>query len=242
MRVDVVISLAGASIAAKRWSAKRKEILLQSRVNGNDLIRRKLEETGQRISLFIGGSGVGIYGDRADQILIESSSTGNGYLSNLCLAWEDSQQAFASVADRVATVRIGLVLAKEGGVLQTLRQSIWGGIGTVLGNGRQYMSWIHVHDLTRIFQYIIMHTQLHGPFNGVTPNPIRHRLFMRQLIEHLGGLRLLLPVPAVLLKLFLGEMSHVVLDSARVIPNRLEEAGFEHEFQHLGHALSDLLT
>ena len=240
--LDVIINLAGAPIAGARWSTKRKAALRNSRVEGNHLLRQVLENQGIQVQQFIGASAVGYYGDRGAEELVESSTPGDGFLSELCVEWEESQLAFQSVAQQVASVRVGLVMAKEGGVLPTLNRSIIFGVGTSLGSGHQYMPWIHIDDLLRIFECLVSRGDLAGVFNGVAPTPVPHRDFMRSLTKRHSGLGLTIPVPAFLIKMFMGEMAQIVLNSNRVIPQRLENVGFAFNYVSLDSALDALLT
>ncbi len=238
--VDVIISLAGAGIADRRWSKSRKQILLKSRVSGNNLIFETLQRHQQRISQFIGASAIGIYGDRGEKILTESSEPGEGFMSELCNTWEQSQRQFGEITDQLAHVRIGLVLAKEGGILPTMYHSIFAGIGASLGSGTQYMSWIHLIDLLRIFELLLSAPHLQGAFNAVSPSPIQHRQFMRHLVNQKGGLGWVLPIPSLAIRLVLGEMAQVVLDSTRVVPKRLMAEGFAFDYVDLDQALKSL--
>ena len=241
-QVDIVIALAGASVAGARWSKRRKQILEESRVNGNHLILQRLKARQQRIEQFIGASAIGYYGDRGEEWLDEESLVGEGFMPELCARWESSQQAFVDVAQHVMSIRIGLVLAKREGVLPTLARSVIAGIGTCLGSGNQYMSWIHVDDLINIFTYIIHQPSKNSIYNAVAPSPVKHRSFMQSLIQVKGGLGWLIPVPTFFLKLVMGEMSHVVLDSTRVSPKAMIESGYTFGYTDLHMALRDLLT
>ncbi len=241
-QLDVVIALAGASVAGARWSQRRKQILEESRVDGNHLIWQKLKARQQRIEQFIGASAIGYYGDRGEEWLDEESLVGEGFMPELCARWESSQQAFADVAEHVTSIRIGLVLAKEEGVLPTLARSVIAGIGTYLGSGNQYMSWIHVDDLINIFTYVVHQPNENSIYNAVAPSPVKHRSFMQNLVQVKGGLGWLIPVPTFVLKLIMGEMSHVVLDSTRVKPKAMSESGYAFRYTDLQEALRDLLT
>ncbi len=240
--LDVIIALAGASIASKAWTEERREVLYKSRVYGNQLLLDTINKTGSKPSLFIGTSAVGIYGDRGDEILNEESKPGkDSFMVNLCLAWEDSVFAFKELDIRVGAVRVGLVLSDQGGVLPTLKNTTFFGIGSYLGSGAQYMPWIHIEDLAQIFSSFIEHPTLSGIVNGVGPDPATNKEFMQTLVNCQGGLKIVLPAPAFAIKLVMGSRAALVLNSNRVISSRLEELGYQYHFQTLESAILDNL-
>lgn len=240
--LDVIIALAGASIASKAWTEERREVLYKSRVLGNQLLLDTVNKTGSKPSLFIGTSAVGIYGDRGDEVLNEESKPGkDSFMVNLCQAWENSIFAFKELDIRVGAVRVGLVLSDQGGVLPTLKNTTFFGIGSYLGSGAQYMPWIHIEDLARIFSSFIEHPTLTGIVNGVGPDPSTNRQFMQTLVNCQGGLKLVLPAPAFAIKLVMGSRAALVLNSNRVISSRLEELGYQYHFQTLESAILDNL-
>lgn len=241
--LDVIIALAGASIASKAWTAERKEVLYSSRVNGNRFILETLRRLGSKPSLFIGTSAVGIYGDRGDEILNEESKPGrSSFMVDLCQSWEDSVFAFNKLDIRVGAVRIGLVLSDQGGVLPTLKSTTFFGIGSYLGSGTQYMPWIHIEDLARIFTTFIDHKTLSGILNGVGPNPSTNKEFMQTLVNCQGGVKLVLPAPAFAVKLMMGPRAALVLNSNRVVSARLEEIGYQYRFETLESVILDNLN
>ena len=240
--VGVIINLAGASIADRAWTNARKKVLISSRVDGNYLLHKAIREHGFSIHQFIGASAIGFYGSTGNQLLNEASPKGAGFMSALCAKWEESQWSFREMVSQVAVVRIGLVLSRKGGILPTLKKTIVAGVGTVLGSGTQYMSWIHIDDLVQIFHTLIDNPQLNGVVNGVAPNPITQRDFMHQLVGKEKGLQWLIPVPAFLIRIVMGERSHLVLDSTRVVPQFMRSQQFEFRFQSLTEALNDLVA
>ncbi len=241
--VDVVINLAGAGIADSRWSESRKQVLYRSRVDSNHLLVRHLRKQGLSPKLFIGASAIGIYGDRGDEILTESAKLGrpSDFLVQLSRAWEESHHLFAEVSARVVSVRIGLVLSNDGGALPTLNKSVVFGLGATLGTGNQYMSWIHMDDLIRVFHHVMVHCSIGGVVNGVAPEPVNNRQFIRSIMDIKGRSGLILRVPAWILKLALGEMAHVLLDGARVVPRKMHQSGFDFIYGTLDAALQHLL-
>ena len=240
--LGMIIALAGASIASKAWTEKRKEVLYSSRVDGNRLILENLRRLESRPSLFIGTSAVGIYGDRGDEILNEASMPGDSsFMVDLCKSWEDSVFAFEELDMRVGAVRVGLVLTDQGGVLPTLKNTTFFGVGSYLGSGTQYMPWIHIEDLARIFTSFIDQPSLSGIVNGVGPDPATNKEFMQTLVNCEGGLKLVLPAPAFAIRLIMGPRADLVLNSNRVVSSRLEKTGFAYHFQTLESALLDNL-
>lgn len=239
--IDVLINLAGAGIADARWSDRRKEVLRASRVEGNKLLLEAVQASGTQLNLFVGASAIGVYGNRGDHWLTEESKPGDDdFLVSLSKEWEASHRVFLDYADRIAILRIGVVLSMEGGALPKLNQSVVIGSSGYLGDGAQYMSWIHIDDLTRIFLAIIENPELSGIINATSPHPVTNKKFMETLVSLKSGLGILLPVPAFLLKIYLGEMSQVVLDSSRVSPDVLVRNNYEFKYERLEDALNDL--
>ncbi len=239
--LDGLINLAGAGIADRPWTKSRRRVLYESRVAGNRLLRDAVAKVQSRPNVFIGSSAVGYYGDQGDREVTEDTPPmHHGFLGELSRDWEASQDAFADLDVRMAKLRIGLVLSGRGGVLPVLRRSIVFGVGACLGTGAQYMSWIHETDMVQMIIRILEDDALQGVYNAVSPNPVQHETFMRLLVRQKGGLGWLPKVPAPLLRLLMGERSALVLDSSRVIPQRMLRAGFTFTFPKLKAAVQDL--
>ncbi len=241
--LDVIIALAGASIASKAWTEERKKVLYSSRVSGNRLIFDTLRQAGSKPSLFIGTSAVGIYGDRGEEILNEESTPGkSSFMVDLCKSWEDSVFAFEEMDIRVGAIRVGLVLSDEGGVLPTLKKTTFLGMGSYLGSGDQYMPWIHIEDLIRIFTSFIDYPTLSGIINGVGPHPVSNKEFMQTLVKCQGGLKIVLPAPTFAIKMIMGHRAALVLNSNRVMSSRLVEIGYQYHYKTLESAILDNLS
>jgi len=240
VKVDYIINLNGAGIADKRWTDARKELLIQSRVKSAQLIRSALTQTGHKPKAYISASAVGYYGDRDDELLVESSPMGDGFMADCCQQWEDSAQELAPYAERLLINRIGIVLSTKGGALPKILMTKQIGVYNYFGNGRQYYSWIHIDDLCKIFITQMENQNMEGIYNAVVPNPISNKQFTTEIKEALNG-NLVLPAPAFGLRLVLGEMANVVLNSNRVIPQRLEEDSFSFDYADLGKAVIDLV-
>ncbi len=240
--LDGVIHLAGESIASKRWTPEQKKRISDSRLKGTRLLIDLLSEAHLKPEVFITASAIGVYGDRDDEILDESSAPGNGFLASLTLDWEQQTHRAESVATRVAYLRTGIVLSNYGGALAKQLPLFKYGLGTVLGNGRQYLSWIHLEDEVRAIIFALTHPEMSGPINLVSPNPVTNQEFAKTVAKVLGK-PLFFKAPAFLLELVLGKefADEMLLVSQRVTPASLEKVGFEFLFTNLETALSDLL-
>jgi uncharacterized protein (TIGR01777 family) len=240
--LDAVVHLAGENIAAGRWSDDRKARIRDSRVDGTAVLAEAVGALPSAPRAFVSASAVGYYGDRGDEKLTENSPPGSGFLPDTCVAWEAAAGAAAVGGARIVHVRIGLVLSAEGGALARMRLPFLLGLGGRLGSGDQFMSWIAIQDLVRVFRLAIERDTLSGPVNAVAPAPATNREFTRALgrVLHRPAV---LPVPSPALRLLLGEMADaLLLSSTRAIPKRLEEAGFRFEFPDLTAALSAQLS
>ena len=237
---EAVINLAGEPLLGGRWTARRREKLTTSRVQFTARLVRGMSRMTQPPRVLISSSAVGYYGNRGDTQLAESATAGNDFLARLCQDWEGAANA-ASTFCRVVTVRTGVVLGRDGGALPLMEPAFRFGVGGPLGKGRQYMPWIHLHDLVEIFLRALENTSLSGPVNGVAPYPVTSRDFARTMGQVLGRPEFL-PLPAFVLRTALGDAAGVLLDSQRAQPGKLREAGFVWRFPTLAGALTDLLT
>ena len=239
--LDAVVHLAGENIASGRWNAVRKAAIRDSRVNGTRLLCDALAGLARPPKTLVCASAIGYYGDRGEELLTEESSPGTGFLPEVCREWEAASEPAARKGIRVVTLRIGVVLSPKGGALSRMLPLFRAGLGGVIGNGRQYVSWIALDDLVGIVLHALQSGELRGPVNAVAPVPVTNR----ELTEALGKVLsrpTLLPVPAFALRLAVGEMADaLLLASARVVPRRLEETGYRFRFPELGGALRHLL-
>jgi uncharacterized protein (TIGR01777 family) len=235
---DVVIHLAGEPVA-QRWTAEARQRIRESRIAGTRNLVDALGRLPRRPKALICASAIGYYGSRGDEILTESSAPGSGFLPEVCVAWEREAQAAESFGIRVVRMRTGLVLAAGGGALQRMLPPFRMGVGGRLGSGRQWMSWIHLEDLTAMFLFAV-ESQVRGPLNGVAPQPATNSEFTRELARMLRR-PAVFPVPEFALRLLFGEMADVLLASQRVVPAAAQAAGFRFRFPQLSPALEDLL-
>lgn len=240
--VDAVVNLAGAPIADRPWTRSRRDLLWRSRIELSRSLVDWMERQPQPPSLLLSASAVGWYGDQGDQELDEDSApTGQDFGSRLCMAWEQEALRAREQGTRVALLRIAPVLAPRGGMLARLLPPFRLGLGGRLGSGRQWMPWVHWQDLVGMFDHLLLHPQLHGPYNACAPEPVRNADFTRALAQALRR-PALLPAPAWALRLLLGEMSTLLLGGQRLLPRRLQEAGYRWQHPQLDAALQDLLA
>ena len=238
---DAVINLAGAGVADKLWSKKRKREIIDSRTSGNALIAHYLRSEKHHIKTYISASAIGFYADRGDELMTETSSGGTGFLAESTLAWEKAIAEVAATSVRTVALRIGVVLSPEGGALQKILLSFLFRLGIYFGNGRQWVSWIHRMDLCRLFLWALENPAAHGTFNAVAPTPLSNLDLTKAISTAKGGFYWVLPAPAFVLRLAMGEMADVVLGSTRVSSQKVENQGFVFQFPEASAALNDLL-
>jgi hypothetical protein len=236
--MDCVIHLAGENVA-QRWTPEVKRRIHDSRVLGTQRIVDSIERVRHKPKIFICASAIGIYGDRGDEVLTEDSVPGSGFLADTCRAWEAEADRARRYGMRVVKVRIGFVLGKDGGALQKMVPAFRAFVGGRLGSGKQWMPWIHVDDVAEVFAHAV-ENEISGVWNATAPNPVRNSEFTKELARTLGR-PALFPVPTPALKLVFGEFAEHMLDSARVMPERLTAAGFPFRHPDAGEALRNLL-
>jgi uncharacterized protein (TIGR01777 family) len=238
-KIDVLINLTGESINKRRWTNTIKEEILYSRLNSTKEIVSAINNNVLQPDIFINSSATGYYGSCRDQKLTESDVAGQDFLAKVCLAWENEANKIKNADIRVITLRTGIVLGSEGALSQMVIPFRFF-IGGPLGSGNQWCSWIHIKDLTSMIRYIIEHPNLNGAINATAPEPIRMKNFCNILGKSLNRPSWL-PIPEAILKLALGEMSSILTNSNRVIPNKILQTDFEYKFINLTSALSNLL-
>lgn len=241
--VDYIIHLAGAPIANERWSKERKESILSSRVDSAQLILETLKKNNIHIKMFISASAIGFYGTKTtEKIYTEESEKGTGFLSDVCSKWEDAACSFKSnnIANNVSIIRIGVILDKEGGALKKIVPPIKYGIGSFIGKGSQYMPWIHIKDLCRIFEFIVENNS-EGTFNAVAPDHTTNKDLTIEIAKQLRRKLLLPNIPSFILKILFGDMATILLEGSRVSSDKILRSGFKFEFETISKALSNLL-
>lgn len=240
--MDVVIHLAGDSIASGRWTSEKKERIRKSRVEPTRHLAEALNALSRPPKLLITASAIGYYGDRPKEILDEKSAPGTGFLTDVCQAWEEAARTVSKKGIRVVTLRFGVILSPDGGALAKMLLPFKLGVGGPLGDGSQYMSWIDLGDVVDIVRYAIRQENLEGVVNAVSPVPVTNKEFTKTLGRVLMR-PTLLPAPRFALKLVVGEMAEaLLLSSTRVMPQALLENGFRFRFPDLDTSLRHLLT
>lgn len=237
--VEAIIHLAGEPIAARRWTDEQKKRIRDSRIVSTRNLVSGIRSLKSPPAAFISGSAIGFYGDRGDEKLYEDSAPGRGFMSEVCQAWESEAEAANKLGIRVALVRTGVVLSKEGGALQKMLTPFKFGLGGPIGSGRQWFSWIHIDDTIGIFHYALL-KPVSGPVNATAPEPVTNAEFTKELGRALHR-PAFLPVPKFGLQAVMGEMSEVLLGSQRVFPKAVMEAGYKFSHTKLDAALADLL-
>lgn len=240
---DAVVQLAGKNIAG-RWTEQFKREVRDSRIEGTRTLATAAAESFRRSGMpraFIAASAIGYYGNRGDEVLTESSAPGEGFLPEVATAWEAAANPAREAGVRVVHMRIGVVLAKEGGALPPLLFPFRIGLGGRIGDGRQWWSWVALEDVVDAFAFALRNQNLAGPVNLVSPNPARVAEFVRTLAEVLHR-PTIFPLPAFAVRLMLGEMGQaLLLDSARVVPEKLQGAGYKFVFPDLSAVLAAAL-
>jgi uncharacterized protein len=240
-KLDAVINLAGEPIAGKRWTEQQKQRLCNSRWDLTEQLASMIKACETPPKVLISGSAIGVYGRQQNQRITEEFSHCHVEFSHqLCQRWESLALEAASPATRVCIIRTGIVLASQGGALQKMLLPFKLGLGGRIGDGKQYMSWIHHTDMLRLIDFLLMHPTLTGIFNATAPTPVTNTEFSQTLAKVLHR-PAVLPMPAVVLQLMLGEMADLLLTGQCVIPANLSKAGFNFIYPELEPALSALL-
>ena len=245
VNIDFIINLAGEPIADKRWSTRQKLEIWQSRVELTNRLVKWIKHRELKPKVLLSGSAVGWYGDGKDRVLTESSSPHNEFTHQLCQAWEDAALAAEEFNVRVCLLRTGLVISPAGGFLSKMLLPFKFGLGARLGNGQQYMPWVHIDDYINAVLLLLdpreEDTDLcHGPFNLASPNPVTNKVFSQTLAKVLSKPCFLF-IPAWCLNLALGEMARLVLTGQNAVPDKLQQLGFQFQFNHLQKALQNVL-
>lgn len=234
---EVVIVLSGSNVAGQSWTTDYKNEIINSRLASANTVLYALENFPNKVHTLLAASAIGYYGHQGDLQLIESSPGGKGFLPETTRRWEDAYKA-SSV--RTVNIRIGIVLSTHGGALPQMAMPLKFGVCPVLGNGQQYMSWIHLDDLCGIFIHAMHQTGLSGPVNAVSPQPVTHRQFMETMRKVLAPYAMMVPAPAAIIRIVMGERSSIVLDSTRVSASKILNYGFSFRFPDLQNALQHL--
>jgi uncharacterized protein (TIGR01777 family) len=239
--IDGIVNLAGENIAAGRWTEKRKEILTRSRVQTGKLLAAAVRLSESKPEVIIQGSAIGLYGTPVENPSGESLKAGTGFLSELTAEWESSVLEAGPFVKRIVMIRTGLVLGQEG-LLEKMLLPFRFYCGTTLGNGRQWLSWIHIRDEVRAIRFLLESRSSSGPYNLTSPGPVKMQEFIKS-ISQITHKPAWFKVPRIILKAALGEMAEqTILSSQNIYPEKLLKEGFQFDFRGLTGALENLLT
>ena len=241
--IDFIIHLTGANIGEKRWTKKRKEDIVKSRVESAIFLHKVIADNGIRLKAFISASAIGYYGlVTSDKIFNEDDPPATDFLGTTCRLWEEAADLFKNMGIRTVKIRAAVVLEKNDIALSKLMQPAKWGLMVRTGNGRQYMPWIHISDLCNIYLKVIEDKSITGVYNAVSPHHLTHNDFMKILARVMKRPLILLPVPGFVIRTFLGEMSDVILKGSRVSSKKITDAGYKFVFSDLQDALNDILN
>lgn len=239
--VDAVIHLAGTGIADKRWTAKRKNEILLSRTESTRLLNHALRNTPNDVKTLVSASGTSFYGlENTERPFIERDAPGDDFMARVTVAWENEVDQ-APDRLRVVKLRTGVVLSESGIAMRKLTLPIKLFVGAPLGSGKQYVSWIHIDDVCRMYVKALQDEAMQGVYNAVAPNPVTNQELTRQLANVLHRPLWLPPVPGFVVKMIAGEVADVVLKGGRISSQKIEQAGFDFQFASVRSALQDLL-
>lgn len=237
--LDAAIHLAGESISGLRWTEEKKKAIRDSRVFGTRTMIEAFDKLKKRPKVFISGSAVGFYGDRGSDEMTESSAAGKTFLSEVCKEWEAESRRAEDLGIRTVLLRTGIVLSKDGGALGTMLTPFKLGVGGVIGDGDQWMSWVSLVDVVEIINFALENENLRGAINVTSPNPVTNEVFTKTLGNVLYR-PTFLPLPEFAVHMVFGEMGDaLLLDSMRVIPKRLTDAGYKFKYPELRPALEN---
>ncbi len=242
---DYIIHLAGAGVADERWAKKRKQEIIDSRVQSSKLVVDSLKNIPNKVKAVVSASAVGWYG--ADSVIpnlkpfAEDAKPNIDFLGNTCKQWEESIEPVTELNKRVVKLRIGIVLSKEGGALREFLKPLKFGFATILGSGKQIISWVHIQDMVRMFIAAIENEKMNGVYNAVAPKPVSNKELIMTLAKSRKKFFIPVKVPAFVLKLILGEMSIEILKSATVSADKISNAGFQFSFSTIEKAIDNLI-
>lgn len=238
---DVVINLAGENIMGGRWTPEKKRKIKESRVMGTRILCELISRLQYPPRLLISASAIGFYGNRGDEIVSEDSPPGDGFLAEVCQKWENATEPAEKKGIQVVKLRIGIVLSSKGGALGKMLTPFKLGLGGTIGSGRQWTSWISMDDLMGIFLHIIGHSEIQGPVNAVTPNPVTNRVMTKVLGRALYR-PTIFPIPSFVVRLIFGEMAdEMFLSSTRAAPNILVQTGYSFLYPDLKGAINHII-
>jgi len=239
---DIIINLSGENISEGRWTLKRKEKIINSRVLTTNFLFDKINESKSKPDKYISASAIGYYGTfTSETIFTEDMPSGEDFLAVTCKLWEDSVKNIELLNIPTVILRMGVVLAREGGAFPKIMKTVKKGVASPIGSGKQYMPWIHIEDLAEMFVYFSENSPLTGTFNAVSNQSITNSEFMKTAAIASGKKYFMPRVPSFLLRTIYGEMSSILLEGSRVSAKKIEEAGFKYKYKDFSEALKDLI-
>ena len=238
---DYIVHLAGANMGGRRWTPARKKVIVNSRIKSAKLIYDHLDPVNSRLKAFITSSAIGYYGARtSDRIFIETDPPAEDFLGKTCRDWEAAADRFSELGIRTVKIRTGVVITKKGGALSRLQLPVKLGLGAALGDGSQYMPWIHLNDLCAIYMHALENESMLGAYNAVAPEHITNRELTRKLAKKLGRPLWIPNIPSFGMKLLFGEMASMLLKGSRVSSEKIRKTGFSFQFPDIDSALQEL--
>ena len=240
--VDVVVHLAGENVSGLRWTDEKKKAIRDSRVLGTRNVVDAISKLKNKPKVFVASSAIGFYGERGEEEVTESSAAGDNFLAGVCKEWEAESRRAEDAGIRTVLLRTGIVLSKDGGALATMLTPFKLGVGGVVGSGKQWMSWISLEDEIAVINYVIENENIRGAVNAVSPNPVTNEEFTKTLGSVLYR-PTILPLPEFAVSMIFGEMGDaLLLASTKVMPKRLEDAGFEFKHPNLKEAIENAVA
>jgi uncharacterized protein len=239
--VNAIIHLAGAGVADHKWTPAYKKLLITSRIDSAQLLFKELEKIENRPKVIISASAIGIYGNLTAGETSENAAIGDSFLAELTQNWENEVDKLEQLGIRVVKLRIGIVLAADGGFIKKVAAPAKFGFAAALGNGKMQTSWIHITDLANMFLFGAKNDQLHGAYNAVAPNPVSNYEITKQIAKALHKPFFLPNIPAFVLKLIFGEMTDMLLSSQHVSAKKIQAAGFSFKYKIIQEALKNIL-
>jgi uncharacterized protein (TIGR01777 family) len=240
-QADYIVHLAGANVADKRWTNSRKKEIINSRTRSSELLYKSLEQHPNKVRKVISASATGYYGEDQGHAFIETDAPGTDFLGTTCVLWEESVLKIKQLGKKIVILRTGITLSRDGGALKEFYKPLKFGFATILGNGEQYISWIHLHDLVRLYLSAIVNHELEGIYNAVAPNPVQHKELVMTMAQVAKGKSFIsVYVPSFALKMALGEMSIEVLKSCQASSAKVQTKGFVFSYPTIKSAMEKI--
>ncbi len=240
--VDAIIHLAGEEIAARRWTDERKQQIAESRTKSIRMLYGLMRRNKNQVNHVISASAVGFYGDRGDELLTETSLPSKDFLAETCIAWEEAVDEGEKLGLRIVKLRSGIILDSDGGVLPQIEKPLHFGFGVIPGSGKQWVSWIHLQDAINIYTYALENESMKGAYNMAAPEPVTLEEMTRSIAGAMKKSPLFIHAPEFALKVAIGEMSLMVLESVKVSPEKLTKSGYTFEYPYIQEALYEIYS